>query len=57
MRYSQERKQAVLAKLAPPHKRTVREVAAGDQGTAITDLSSVGRVKVEDRVVVAETDE
>ena len=27
MRYSQERKQAVLAKLAPPHKRTVREVA------------------------------
>ena len=27
MRYSQERKQAVLAKLAPPHKWTVREVA------------------------------
>ena len=28
MRYSQERRQAVPAKLAPPHKRTVREVAA-----------------------------
>ena len=28
MRYSQERKQAVLARLAPPHKRTVNEVAA-----------------------------
>ena len=28
MRYSQERKQTVLAKLAPPHRRTVREVAA-----------------------------
>ena len=28
MKYSQERKQAVLAKLAPPHQRTVRDVAA-----------------------------
>ena len=28
MRYSQERKQAVRAKLAPPHKRTVRDLAA-----------------------------
>ena len=28
MRYSQERKQAVLAKLAPPHQRTVKDVAA-----------------------------
>ena len=27
MRYSQECKQAVPAKLAPPHQRTVREVA------------------------------
>ena len=27
MRYSQERKQAVLARLAPTHKRTVNEVA------------------------------
>ena len=28
MKYSQERKQAVLAKLAPPHQRTVKDVAA-----------------------------
>ena len=28
MQYSQERKQAVLAKLAPPHQRTVKDVAA-----------------------------
>ena len=28
MKYSQERKQAVLDKLAPPHQRTVRDVAA-----------------------------
>ena len=28
MKYSQERKQAVLAKLAPPHQRTVEDVAA-----------------------------
>ena len=28
MRYSQERKQAVLARLAPPYKRTVKDVAA-----------------------------
>ena len=26
MKYSQERKQAVLAKLAPPHQRTVKDV-------------------------------
>ncbi len=28
MRYSEERKRVVLAKLCPPHSRTVREVAA-----------------------------
>ena len=28
MKYSQECKQAVLAKLAPPHQRTVKDVAA-----------------------------
>ena len=28
MKYSPERKQAVLAKLAPPHQRTVKDVAA-----------------------------
>ena len=28
MQYSQERKQAVLAKLVPPHQRTVKDVAA-----------------------------
>ena len=28
MKYSQERKQAVLARLAPPHQRTVKDVAA-----------------------------
>ena len=28
MKYSQERKQAVLAKLAPLHQRTVKDVAA-----------------------------
>ena len=28
MKYSQERKQAVLAKLAPPHQRTVKDVTA-----------------------------
>ena len=28
MKYSQECKQAVLAKLAPPHQRTVEDVAA-----------------------------
>ena len=28
MKYSQERKQAVLVKLAPPHQRTVKDVAA-----------------------------
>ena len=28
MKYSQERKQTVLAKLAPPHQRTVKDVAA-----------------------------
>ena len=28
MKYSQERKQAALAKLAPPHQRTVKDVAA-----------------------------
>ena len=28
MKYSQERKQAVLAKLALPHQRTVKDVAA-----------------------------
>ena len=28
MKYSQERKQAVLAKLAPPHQRLVKDVAA-----------------------------
>ena len=28
MKYSQERKQAVLAELAPPHQRTVKDVAA-----------------------------
>ena len=28
MKYSQERKQAVLAKLAPPRQRTVKDVAA-----------------------------
>ena len=27
MKYSQERKQAVLARLAPPHQRTVKDVA------------------------------
>ena len=28
MKYSQERKRAVLARLAPPHQRTVKDVAA-----------------------------
>jgi len=28
MKYSEERRQAVLAKLCPPHNRSVREVAA-----------------------------
>ena len=28
MKYSQERKQAVLARLAPPHQQTVKDVAA-----------------------------
>ena len=28
MKYSQERKQAVLARLVPPHQRTVKDVAA-----------------------------
>ena len=28
MKYSQERKQAVLGRLAPPHQRTVKDVAA-----------------------------
>ena len=28
MKYSQERKQAVLAKLAPPHQRTIKNVTA-----------------------------
>ena len=28
MKYSQERKQAVLARLAPPHQRTIKDVAA-----------------------------
>ena len=28
MKYSQERKQVVLAKLAPPHQRTVKDVPA-----------------------------
>ena len=28
MKYSQERKQAVLARLAPPHQRTIKDVTA-----------------------------
>ena len=28
MKYSEERRKAVLAKLCPPHNRSVREVAA-----------------------------
>ncbi len=28
MRYSKERRQSVLAKLSPPHNRSIREVAA-----------------------------
>ena len=37
MKYSQERKQAVLAKLAPPHQRTVKDVAA-EEGIAPATL-------------------
>ena len=37
MRYSQERKQAVLAKLAPPHQRTVKDVAA-EEGISLATL-------------------
>ena len=36
MKYSQERKQAVLAKLAPPHQRTVKDVAAEEGISAAT---------------------
>ena len=38
MKYSQERKQAVLAKLAPPRQRTVKDVAA-EEGISPATLS------------------
>ena len=38
MKYSQERKQAVLAKLAPPHQRTVKDVAAEEGISFATPL-------------------
>ena len=39
MKYSQERKQAVLAKLAPPHQRTVKDVAADPPRSFTTGAS------------------
>ena len=37
MKYSQERKQAVSVRLAPPHQRTVKDVAA-EEGIAPATL-------------------
>ena len=39
MKYSQERKQAVLVKLAPPHQRTVKDVVADPSRPSITGAS------------------
>ena len=36
MKYSEERKRAVLAKLCPTHNRSVREVAAKEGGSEAT---------------------